>query len=91
MALMFARGLIKADQTRLFKNSKTQSEFTAKVVQILPNVESNNQGEKEGPTDGSEQSWPRVVVEVKGNAYYTGTSTFIVEEDDPLRRGFLIK
>ena len=32
-----------------------------------------------------------VIVEVAGNGYYTGSSTFTVEEDDPLRKGFLMR
>lgn len=31
-----------------------------------------------------------VHVEVSGHAYYTGTSTFTVEKDDPLKHGFLL-
>eukprot|EP00058_Branchiostoma_floridae_P019321 XP_002604811.1 hypothetical protein BRAFLDRAFT_70661 [Branchiostoma floridae] len=32
-----------------------------------------------------------VIVEVAGNAYYTGTAEFTVEPDDPLKNGFLVK
>ena len=32
-----------------------------------------------------------VVVEVAGEAYYTGTATFTVESKDPLRKGFLLQ
>ncbi|XP_032548147.1 trans-3-hydroxy-L-proline dehydratase isoform X2 [Chiroxiphia lanceolata] len=32
-----------------------------------------------------------VVVEVSGEAFYTGTATFTVEEEDPLKYGFLFK
>ncbi|XP_076978595.1 trans-3-hydroxy-L-proline dehydratase isoform X3 [Tamandua tetradactyla] len=32
-----------------------------------------------------------VIVEVSGQAYYTGTASFIVEDDDPLKDGFLLK
>ncbi|XP_035663376.1 trans-L-3-hydroxyproline dehydratase-like [Branchiostoma floridae] len=32
-----------------------------------------------------------VIVEVAGNAYYTGTAEFTVEPDDPLKDGFLVK
>ena len=32
-----------------------------------------------------------VIVEVSGQAHYTGTASFIVEDDDPLRDGFLLK
>lgn len=32
-----------------------------------------------------------VIVEVAGQAHYTGTASFIVEDDDPLRDGFLLK
>lgn len=31
-----------------------------------------------------------VIVEVTGNGYYTGTSTFTLEEDDIIGRGFLL-
>lgn len=32
-----------------------------------------------------------VIVEVSGRAHYTGMASFIVEDDDPLRDGFLLK
>ncbi|KAL2789877.1 trans-3-hydroxy-L-proline dehydratase isoform a [Daubentonia madagascariensis] len=32
-----------------------------------------------------------VIVEVSGQAHYTGTASFTVEDDDPLRDGFLLK
>lgn len=32
-----------------------------------------------------------VIVEVSGQAYYTGTTTFTVEDSDPLKDGFLLK
>ncbi|NWX08360.1 T3HPD dehydratase, partial [Caloenas nicobarica] len=32
-----------------------------------------------------------VVVEVSGEAFYTGTATFTVEEEDPLKHGFVLK
>lgn len=32
-----------------------------------------------------------VVVEVSGEAFYTGTATFTVEEEDPLKHGFSFK
>ncbi|XP_070577521.1 trans-L-3-hydroxyproline dehydratase-like [Ptychodera flava] len=32
-----------------------------------------------------------VTVEVSGHAFYTGTSTFTLEDDDPLKTGFLAK
>jgi len=32
-----------------------------------------------------------VIVQVEGRAFYTGESKFILEEDDPLQEGFLIK
>ncbi|XP_040831589.1 trans-3-hydroxy-L-proline dehydratase [Ochotona curzoniae] len=32
-----------------------------------------------------------VIVEVSGQAHYTGTASLIVEKDDPLRDGFLLK
>ena len=31
-----------------------------------------------------------VVVEISGKAYYSGKSTFVVEDDDPLKNGFLL-
>ncbi len=36
-------------------------------------------------------SFRAIRAEVQGRAYYTGTSTFTVETDDPLRGGFLLK
>lgn len=35
--------------------------------------------------------YPAVVVEVRGRAHYTGSSTFTVEEDDPLAWGFSLR
>jgi trans-L-3-hydroxyproline dehydratase len=35
-------------------------------------------------------SRPAVIVRVGGRAYYTGTSTFVIEAEDPLRDGFPI-
>ena len=32
-----------------------------------------------------------VVVEVSGEAFYTGTATFTIEEEDPLKYGFFFK
>lgn len=32
-----------------------------------------------------------VIVEVSGEAFYTGTATFTVEEEDPLKHGFFFK
>ncbi|XP_053553281.1 trans-3-hydroxy-L-proline dehydratase [Bombina bombina] len=32
-----------------------------------------------------------VIVEVSGHAYYTGTSSFVLENEDPLKNGFLLK
>ncbi|XP_069494995.1 trans-3-hydroxy-L-proline dehydratase [Ambystoma mexicanum] len=32
-----------------------------------------------------------VIVEVAGNAYYTGASHFLIEKGDPLKNGFLLK
>ncbi|EPQ12590.1 Hypothetical protein D623_10027198 [Myotis brandtii] len=32
-----------------------------------------------------------VIVEVSGQAHYTGTASFTIEDDDPLRDGFLLK
>ncbi|MDE0375944.1 MAG: proline racemase family protein [bacterium] len=33
---------------------------------------------------------PAVTVEVAGRAYYTGSASFVIEPDDPLRHGFLV-
>ena len=112
MALQYARGLIEAGQTRTFTNSKTQSHFVARIVEVLPEKgharEAEGRDGKGDRVDAAEcpesrgsadmvlsktvkQNWPKVVVEVKGNAYYTGTATFSLEEDDALKGGFLIK
>lgn len=32
-----------------------------------------------------------VIVEVSGEAFYTGTATFTFEEEDPLKHGFFFK
>ena len=36
-------------------------------------------------------SFPAVVVEVGGMAYYTGSASFVVEPDDPFGAGFLVR
>ena len=41
-------------------------------------------------SEGMCGDFPAVVVEVKGKAFYTGKSTFTVEEDDPFKEGFLM-
>ena len=35
--------------------------------------------------------YPAVVVEVAGNAYYTGSLTFTIKEEDTLKNAFLLK
>jgi len=35
--------------------------------------------------------YPAIVVEIAGNGYYTGSSTFTMEEDDMFQGGFLLK
>jgi len=32
-----------------------------------------------------------VLVEVSGHAYYTGTATYTIEKDDPLKHGFVLR
>ena len=32
-----------------------------------------------------------VRVQVKGHAYYTGKSKFVIEDNDPLKKGFLVR
>jgi len=45
-----------------------------------------------GPTEaeGTDGARPAVIVEVSGTAYYTGTAVFTAEDDDELKRGFLL-
>lgn len=30
-------------------------------------------------------------MQVKGHAYYTGKSKFVIEDNDPLKKGFLVR
>ena len=78
MALRHARGSVRAGDTCRFAGI-TGEEFTATVVTEHPvGIHA---------PDGI----AAVVVEVAGRAYRTGTSTFTVEADDPLREGFLLR
>ncbi|XP_052106188.1 trans-L-3-hydroxyproline dehydratase-like [Mytilus californianus] len=72
IAQQFGRGLIKLDQTRIFK-SRTGGRYKATSVKAV----------KCGDFDA-------VVVEVSGNGYYTGTSSFSLEENDEIGKGFLM-
>jgi proline racemase len=77
MALRHARGSVEVGRTCRFA-SITGAEFTATVVtEHAPGV---------WAPDGA----AAVEVEVGGRAYRTGTATFVFEDDDPLRDGFLL-
>ena len=76
VAVQYARGLIDVGQTRLFQSAATGSKYTGSVIRPLTG----------GPTD-----YTPVTVQVSGTAYYTGTATFTAEDDDELKRGFLLK
>ncbi|NWX82747.1 T3HPD dehydratase, partial [Nothoprocta pentlandii] len=75
IALQYHKGLIQLNQTRTFRSSTTGSLFTGKAVKASGLFGDHN----------------AVIVEVSGEAYYTGTATFTFEEEDPLKYGFLFK
>ncbi|NXQ05050.1 T3HPD dehydratase, partial [Vidua macroura] len=85
IALQYHKGLIQLEQTRTFRSSTTGSLFTGKAVKatsiliLIPLQEA-----KFG-------NYNAVIVEVSGEAFYTGTATFTVEEEDPLKHGFFLK
>ncbi|KAK2538961.1 L3hypdh [Columba guinea] len=92
IALQYHKGLIQLNQTRTFRSSTTRSLFTGKAVKasgleppiasvlILIPLQEARFGD-----------YNAVVVEVSGEAFYTGTATFTVEEEDPLKHGFFFK
>ena len=41
--------------------------------------------------DASVGDLPAVITEVEGSAHYTGSHTFVLEENDPLGTGFLLR
>ncbi|KAH0620285.1 hypothetical protein JD844_020449 [Phrynosoma platyrhinos] len=58
--------------------------YAIKQFYILPSYFLLNQETKCGDHNA-------VIVEVAGESFYTGTSTFTFEEEDPLKYGFLLK
>jgi trans-L-3-hydroxyproline dehydratase len=77
MALRHARGGVVAGRTCRFA-SITGAEFTATVVAV------------HAPGTWARGGGAAVEVEVGGRAYRTGAATFVFEDDDPLRDGFLL-
>ncbi|NWX68862.1 T3HPD dehydratase, partial [Alca torda] len=75
IALQYHKGLIQLNQTRTFRSSTTGSLFTGKAVKASRLFGDYN----------------AVIVEVSGEAFYTGTATFTVEEEDSLKYGFFFK
>lgn len=76
MALRHARGSVRADGSYRFAGISGE-EFTAAVVAEHPSGTHAPEG------------IASVEVEVAGRAHRTGASTFLMEDDDPLREGFL--
>ena len=76
MASDVAAGRQARDVTRRFRNALTGSEFTGRWAS------------EQQPEVGDDKS---IVVEVKGHAYYTGTSEFTVEEGDTFHEGFMLR
>ncbi|XP_059997921.1 trans-3-hydroxy-L-proline dehydratase isoform X1 [Lagenorhynchus albirostris] len=83
IALQYYKGLLELNQTRAFKSSATGSVFTGKAVRVS--------GTLSFSFEVKCGDFKAVIVEVSGQAHYTGTANFIVEDDDPLRDGFLLK
>jgi len=82
MALRHARGSVTLGDRCRFAGI-TGEEFTATIVAEHPQEAIEGTGAPVGTAS--------VEVEVSGRAYRTGTSTFTVEDDDPLRHGFLLR
>ncbi|NWI96946.1 T3HPD dehydratase, partial [Pitta sordida] len=86
IALQYHKGLIQLNQTRTFRSSTTGSLFTGKAVKAIASVliliplQETKFGD-----------YSAVIVEVSGEAFYTGTATFTVEDEDPLKYGFFFK
>ena len=78
MALRHARGSVRAGDRCRFAGI-TGEEFSARVVTEHP--------AGVGAPDGIAS----VEVEVAGRAFRTGTASFMFEDDDPLRDGFLLR
>ncbi|XP_033260560.1 trans-3-hydroxy-L-proline dehydratase isoform X3 [Orcinus orca] len=83
IALQYYKGLLELNQTRAFKSSATGSVFTGKAVRVS--------GTLSFSFEVKCGDFKAVIVEVSGQAHYTGTANFTVEDDDPLRDGFLLK
>ena len=78
MALRHARGSVGEGATCRFAGI-TGEEFTARVVAV------------HAPGAAAPDGVPAVEVEVAGRAFRTGAATFVLEDDDPLREGFLLR
>jgi len=77
-AVRHARGAVAAGEVRRF-TSLTGAVFTARVVA------------EHAPGAHAPTGVPSVVVEVGGRAHRSGTAEFVLEPDDPLREGFLLR
>ena len=77
-AVRHARGAVDAGEVRRFE-SLTGASFTAEVVAT------------HAPGERAPDGVPAVTVEVGGRAHRTGTAEFVLEDDDPLRGGFLLR
>jgi len=82
IAVQYARRLIDVGQTRAFRSAATGIDYTGCVLRPTSC----------GPTEaeGTDDAIPAFLVEVSGTAYYTGTAVFTAEDDDELKRGFLL-
>ena len=78
VAVQYARRLIDVGQTRAFRSAATGIEYSGAVL-------------RPATTCGPPRDRPAVIVEVSGTARYTGSATFTAEDDDELKRGFLVK
>ena len=106
MAVLHARGLLRAGEMRRFQ-SVTGAIFTGAIASASTvavdaatwrghhtgaKVDASASAAAALPSSAAASlQLPTVVVEVGGRAHYTGESTFIVEEDDALADGFLLK
>ncbi len=77
-AVRHARGAVGVGEVRRF-TSLTGAVFTAAAVA------------EHAPGAHAPDGVPSVTVEVGGRAHRSGTAEFVLEEDDPLRDGFLLR
>ena len=78
MAVLHARGLLRAGKDTLVHTSIVGSKFTGRIVDTTTLLDSNN------------QQRTAIVPEIAGSAYITQYSQVVVDPDDPFPHGFRV-